>query len=158
MFKGIIIEESLENRKILKQFTILLSRTVAVTDKHKTPWLTQWTLHTVAINEEKIDEMAQILSKSFDQNHPNWYIHFWNAKQIYPHTFSNDFRSAAIGMNGNMNRFRKSDKTQEGVRIYVIFKDKVFIFDRHDEKTRESVVKYGVGLGIPKYQLDFPVS
>lgn len=38
---------------------------------------------------------------------------------------------------------------------YIIFKNKVFKVDRSKPDEYEKVKKYGIGLGIPDYQLDF---
>lgn len=51
-YKGVIIEESLQETSVLKEVTILSTKVERVTPKHKTSWLKQWTLHTVEIGEE----------------------------------------------------------------------------------------------------------
>lgn len=76
-FIGIIIEESLENKKILKKVKILKTNVEAVTEKHQTPWIKQWTLHTVEIQESQADKLAEELQKSLDSQH-NWYADFKN--------------------------------------------------------------------------------
>lgn len=76
-YKGVIIEESLENKDILKEVVISSTRVEPVTEKHKTPWLKQWTLHTVEITEDKADEIAEKISKSLDLEH-SWYADFKN--------------------------------------------------------------------------------
>ena len=38
---------------------------------------------------------------------------------------------------------------------YIIFLEKVFKVDRKNAKEYDEVKKYGIGLGIPEYQLDF---
>ncbi len=50
-FKGVIIEESLENKQVLKKTKITETEVEAVTEKHKTPWIKQWTLHTAEIKK-----------------------------------------------------------------------------------------------------------
>lgn len=77
-YKGTIIQESLGDQSVLRDITILATRVEEVTEKHQTPWLKQWTLHTVEIPEEKADEFAQKISTSFDPKHPNWYVDFKN--------------------------------------------------------------------------------
>ena len=52
-YRGVIIEESLENKEILKKVQILSTDIKQVTEKHKTPWVKQWTLHTVIIPENE---------------------------------------------------------------------------------------------------------
>lgn len=45
----------------------------------------------------------------------------------------------------------------KGKKVIVIFKDKKFEFDFDDKKSWQPVVKYGLSLGIPKEELDFPI-
>ena len=74
-FTGIIIEESLENKDILKKIKIIKTTIEEVTEKHKTPWIRQWTLHTVEIPESEANYIAEELSKSLDSRH-DWYADF----------------------------------------------------------------------------------
>ena len=76
-YKGVIIEESLDNTGILGDVKILKTKVEPVIEKHKTPWLKQWTLHTVEITEENGDNVAQQLSKSLEKEHA-WYADFKN--------------------------------------------------------------------------------
>lgn len=76
-YKGVIIEESLKDKSVLKDFLIVDTKVEQVVEKHKTPWLKQWTLHNVEISEEKADEVAKDLSISLELNHP-WYADFKN--------------------------------------------------------------------------------
>lgn len=82
-YKGVIIKESLEDRSVLGTCKILETKAEQVTERHKTPWLKRWTLHTVEIPEEKADEIAEIISKSFDKDHPDWYADYKNDKYHY---------------------------------------------------------------------------
>lgn len=77
-YQGIIIQESLNDPLILRELKILATRVEEVTEKHQTPWITQWTLHTVEIPEEKANEFAEKVSRSFDSDHPIWYADFKN--------------------------------------------------------------------------------
>ncbi len=45
-YKGVIIEESLEDNSIIKRLKVLKTRVENVIDKHKTPWIKQWTLYS----------------------------------------------------------------------------------------------------------------
>lgn len=81
-YKGVIIEESLENKNILKDVKILSTNVEPVVEKHKTPWLKQWTLHTVEIPEDKADALADGLSKALESEH-NWYADFKNETTHY---------------------------------------------------------------------------
>jgi hypothetical protein len=76
-FKGVIIEESLENKEILKKVKIIKTNTEEVTEEHKTPWIKQWTLHDVEIEQGKAEEIAEELSLALDSKH-NWYADFKN--------------------------------------------------------------------------------
>jgi hypothetical protein len=74
-FTGVIIEESLEKKDVLNKVRILKTKVEKVTEKHKTPWIKQWTLHTVDIKKEMADPVAKELSRSLDSEH-NWYADF----------------------------------------------------------------------------------
>jgi len=83
-FKGVIIEESLEDTSILKQLNILATKIEQVTERHKTPWVKQWTLHTVKISEKDAKQIAEELSKIIDTKHESsWYTDFKNDKLHY---------------------------------------------------------------------------
>ncbi|MBM3233757.1 hypothetical protein FJZ19_01550 [Candidatus Pacearchaeota archaeon] len=76
-FNGVIIEESLENKDILKKVRIISTKIEKVTEKHKTPWIKQWTLHNVEIPKKQAKSIAEEISKSLDSEH-NWYADFKN--------------------------------------------------------------------------------
>ncbi|MBI2613367.1 MAG: hypothetical protein HYW62_01185 [Candidatus Levybacteria bacterium] len=79
IYKGVIIEESLSNTPILKDVSILETKVETVTPEHQTPWLKQWTLHTVEVPEDKAEDIAEKLSKSLDYSHnSSWYADFKN--------------------------------------------------------------------------------
>ena len=79
---GVIIEESLENKSVLQKVKIIKTKTEEVTEEHKTPWIKQWTLHTIEILENQADEITKDLSKSLDSEH-SWYADFKNDKFHY---------------------------------------------------------------------------
>ena len=81
-YKGVIIEESLENKKILGKIRVLDTKIEQVTVNHQTPWIKQWTLHTVEITENEADNVAEEISKSLDSKH-NWYADFKNETTHY---------------------------------------------------------------------------
>ncbi|MBI4004884.1 hypothetical protein HY358_01975 [Candidatus Roizmanbacteria bacterium] len=64
----------------MKRVKIIETKVEPVIAKHKTPWLKQWTLHTVEIPEEEAEKIAQEISKSFDPAHPHWYADYKNDK------------------------------------------------------------------------------
>ena len=74
-YRGVIIEESLENKDVLKNVNILSTKVEKVAEKHQTPWIQKWTLHTVEIPREKAELVAQRLAKSLDSKH-SWYADF----------------------------------------------------------------------------------
>jgi len=76
-YRGIIIEESLENKAVLEKVKIMSTKVEPVTEKHKTPWVKQWTLHTVKISENEAQDIAEKISKALDSEH-NWYADFKN--------------------------------------------------------------------------------
>lgn len=83
-FKGVIIEESLENKDVLKEVKILETNVESVTDEHKTPWLKQWTLHTIEIPKDKAQTIAEKISQSLDPSHGgSWYADFKNDATHY---------------------------------------------------------------------------
>lgn len=82
-YKGVIIQESLQDTSLLQDVNIIKTKVEPVTKDHQTPWLKQWTLHTIEIPEEKADEIADKLSHSFDKKHPDWYADYKNEKFHY---------------------------------------------------------------------------
>jgi hypothetical protein len=83
-FVGVIIGESLENKSVLKKVKILSTKIENVTKEHQTPWLSQWTLHTVEIPDGKAKEIAEEISGSLDRNHGgSWYADFKNKTYHY---------------------------------------------------------------------------
>lgn len=76
-----IIEESLEDRSILKDVKISSTKVEQVKEGHKTPWIRKWTLHTIEVPEEKAEELAWKTSKALDSHpaHP-WYADWKNAE------------------------------------------------------------------------------
>lgn len=80
-YTGTIIEESLGNKEVLKELKILSTKVEPITDRHKTPWLKQWTLHKVEIAEDKAQEVAEKLSRDLERNY--WYADYKNDKYHY---------------------------------------------------------------------------
>lgn len=119
-FKGVIIAESLQDKSVLNKLLIIKTDIEIVTKSHQTPWLKQWTLHTVEIPFDTMDETAKEIQNSLEKQH-NWYAHFWN----------ND-------------------------SLCVIFRDKIYKLPKDDKNTWQEAIEYGISLGIPKQQLEFP--
>ncbi len=76
-YKGVIIKESLEDKSVLQGLKTLETKVEEATEDHKTPWVKQWTLHTVEIPEDKAQEIAEKLSHALDSQHA-WYADFKN--------------------------------------------------------------------------------
>ena len=76
-YVGVIIEESLANKDVLEKIKILSKKIEKVAEKHKTPWLKQWTLYTVEVPAEKAAKVSKELSESLESAH-NWYADFKN--------------------------------------------------------------------------------
>ncbi len=81
-YKGVIIKESLENQEILRKLKVIDTKIETVTEKHKTPWIQQWTMYTVEIPENEIENIAEELTKSLDSKH-DWYADFKNNSTHY---------------------------------------------------------------------------
>lgn len=83
-YRGVIIEESLRDKSIIKELKVLQQEIEEITERENTPWLEKWTMDTVEINESKIDEYTERLSKLIDTKHCNdWYCDFRNDKYHY---------------------------------------------------------------------------
>ena len=83
-YKGTIIEESLANKDVLKKVKIISTKVEPITDEHKTPWLSQWTLHTVEVPENEAQAIAKEISKSLDYSHDSsWYADYKNENHHY---------------------------------------------------------------------------
>lgn len=81
-FSGVIIEESLTDNSVLHDVKITSTKVEPVTEHHKTPWVKQWTLHTVEIPEDKAADVAEKISKALDKEH-DWYADFKTDTEHY---------------------------------------------------------------------------
>ena len=79
-YKGVIIEESLDDSKVLKSIKITHTRVEKVTESHATPHLAQWTLHSVEVDANKIGETTKLVSRILQ---PTWYVHFYDDKEFF---------------------------------------------------------------------------
>ncbi len=83
-FLGTIIEESLEDKAVLDDVKIVSTRISPVNDKHRTPWIKQWTLHKVEIDPNQAKNVAEQLGRALDSNHlHSWYADFKNDNTHY---------------------------------------------------------------------------
>ena len=109
-FKGTIIEESLENKNVLKKVKIIKTRIEKVTEKHKIHWIKQWTLHSVEISENQADLIAKELSQSLDSEH-DWYADFKNEETHYI-----IFRNKVFKIN-RKNKNKYDEATRYGISL-----------------------------------------
>ncbi len=78
-YRGVIIEESLGDKAVLGRVRIVKTDVYPVNERHKTPWLEQWTLHTVEVPEAEAAEIASEIAASLDRGHSgSWYADFRN--------------------------------------------------------------------------------
>ena len=107
-YLGVIIEESLCSTAVLEKLSIISTRTEEVTKGHRTPWVSQWTLHTVEIPEAQVEKIAQEISEALDTEHDgSWYA-----------DFKNDNRHVVIFQDRVFHIDRRSDAQYEEARRY----------------------------------------
>lgn len=98
-YTGIIIEESLQNTDVLKALTITSTTVEPVTKEHQTPWLSQWTMHTIEVLPEEVENISHQLSTALEPKH-GWYIDYRNEKFHYVIFYNKVFK---------LDRTKKSD-------------------------------------------------
>lgn len=81
-YKGVIIEESLKDASVLRSVKVLWTEVEPAAERHKTPWVSQWTKHVVLVPENEAERVAELLSKVLDPDHA-WYADFKNEKTHY---------------------------------------------------------------------------
>ncbi len=83
-YRGVIIEESLEDLSVLDEVKIISTKIEQVSEGTQTPWLKIWTLHTVEIPAENIEAIADMISENIDREHAHaWYADFRNDTTHY---------------------------------------------------------------------------
>ena len=108
-FKGILIEESLDDPRILNLISI---SKVRITSDNP---LDRWHIYTLKATKEEINNLSNHIKQG-------WYMHFWR-----------------------------------GTEVIVIFNGQRFEFRKSDKSAWQSVTNYGLFVGIPREQLDFPM-
>lgn len=83
MYRGIIIEESLKDRGVLDSVRIVGTEIETVTSDHETPWLKEWTLDVIEIDEKNIEEFATKLQSAIETDHTAWYADMKNSMWHY---------------------------------------------------------------------------
>ena len=81
-YEGCIIEESLSNKDIITLFDIVRTEIVKVTETNATPWLKNWTMHMVEMDEMNIDDVVIKLKSSLNSE-GNWYADLKNEDYHY---------------------------------------------------------------------------
>lgn len=69
-YKGIIVEESLEDNRIINELDVKrieISKSEDLADR--------WHMYTVIVSKEDIDRLAKNIK-------PGWYMHFWKDRQV----------------------------------------------------------------------------
>ncbi|MCL2540603.1 MAG: hypothetical protein FWE53_04235 [Firmicutes bacterium] len=83
-YSGVIIEESLKSTAVLNLVNILGTKACVVTAEHKTPWVKEWTMHTVEVPVDNALLAASMLAKALDTEHGHaWYADFKNKDAHY---------------------------------------------------------------------------
>lgn len=82
-YTGDIIEESLQNPHLIKSLPIISTRVEPITPEHRTPWLKQWTLHSVSVPSTQAAWLAEQLSHEIETTHQAWFIDFKNDTTHY---------------------------------------------------------------------------
>ena len=80
-FTGVVIEESLADPGVLRRLRVVATKIEPVTAGHRTPWLTRWTLHTIAVADDEAATVAELLSGALLPGH--WYADFKGERQHY---------------------------------------------------------------------------
>jgi len=130
-FKGVIIQESLHDTSILDSLKIVDTKVEDVTDKHETPWLEKWTLHTVTVPMCEAEKIAERLAKALDTEHSgNWYADFKNDQFHYVIFTEKVFK---------LDRNKKAE--WESMRVYALSvglpEHQVLTFEGVDEMEKE---------------------
>lgn len=81
-FTGVIIEESLTDKSVLDDVKTVSIKIELITEEHKTPWVSQWTMHIVEITLEKVTAVAAKISEALDREH-HWYADFKTDKEHF---------------------------------------------------------------------------
>jgi len=73
-YRGVVIEESLIDKSVLETLTVVSTRVEPVTAAHRTPWLAQWTLHTVEVPDDQARRVADLIAEALGPDY--WYADF----------------------------------------------------------------------------------
>ncbi len=110
-FTGVIIEESLTDKSVLDDVNIIKTEIEPVTEKHKTSWVKQWTMHDVQIPANKVVEIAKKISKALDREH-NWYADFKTNTEHFV-----IYRDRVFHITDRSNKEQYDEATKYGISI-----------------------------------------
>jgi hypothetical protein len=110
-FTGVIIEESLTDTSVLGDVKVVSTKVELVTEAHKTPWVSQWTLHDVEIPAEKAAEVAEKISKALDPEH-NWYADFKTDREHFV-----IYRNKVFHISDRADKAQYDEATKYGISI-----------------------------------------
>ncbi len=110
-YEGTIIEESLADVSVLKEVNIRSTKVEPVTEKHKTPWVTQWTLHEVEVAPGKAAQLAERIQKALDHTHP-WYADYKTDRDHYI-----IYRDAVFHITDRSDKKQYHAATEHGIAI-----------------------------------------
>lgn len=83
-YKGIIIEESLDDASVLKDVRVLWSVVEPVTEEDGTPELDHWTLCTFEVDDADAEALAKRLCGALDDGkRGHWFADFKNDAKHY---------------------------------------------------------------------------
>ena len=83
-YTGLVVEESLEDRDCLRLVRIAWTTIEPVSERHQTPWLEQWTLHRIALDDHMAESVARVFQQALDTRHPtHWYVDYRNHEWHY---------------------------------------------------------------------------
>jgi hypothetical protein len=106
-FRGVIIEESLDDKSVLKGLRIEKTEVEAVTESFKTPWLKRWTLHHVVVPEKDVDGVVKAVSGAISLEHKSaWFANLGNGETEYVIFRDKVFRMKAGDKKIRMDVFR----------------------------------------------------
>lgn len=80
-YKGVIIEESLANKDLLKSCQIISTRVAKDDDPKTNAGEPEWTLHQVEVSESNLEKVVVELSKNLKL--PNWWADLSLDNEVY---------------------------------------------------------------------------
>lgn len=110
-FRGTIIEESLKDLSVLGDVKVVSTKVVPATERHKTPWVKQWTLHTVEVPQERVVEVTENIRRALDRQH-NWYADYKSDKEHFI-----IYRDKVFHITDRSNKAQYDEATEHGIAV-----------------------------------------